>query len=222
MAGGAGLLSLETIAALVASRTGIAIDVYGFDCGTGLPKPRDYRDQPNMWIEGQLPMLNRESLEKQLRKASLRIGPVKTTVPTFLKESPAPITFVCFDLDLYSSTCDALAIFDAEPERLLPRVVCYFDDIMGHTYSDYTGERLAILEFNAAHPMRKLSPIYNLRYFVPHQFARGWWWDPLYFAHCFDHPLYNKPDSITKAVYVDDKGNACRLPVDSDWRSQLS
>jgi hypothetical protein len=217
VAGGAGLISLEYIAQLVETKTGIGIDVYGFDTAVGLPAPRDYRDQPNMWFEAQFPM-DRGVLERQLRRASLRIGLVRDTVQQFLAQCPAPVAFVSFDLDLYSSTRDALALFSANTARLLPRVVCYFDDIMGHSYSDFTGERLAISEFNDSHAMRKLCPIYGLRNFVWGPFRQAMYWDCFYFAHCFDHPLYNKPDSLEKPVYIDDANRTHRSPIESDWR----
>ncbi len=220
VAGGMGLLLLQHIAEFVESNLDIAIDVYGFDTGTGLPKPQDYRDQPNMWFEGQLPM-KQEQLQSHLRRASLKLGLVKDTVPAFLEETPAPVAFVSFDLDLYNSTRDALAVFEAQHERLLPRVICYFDDVIGHTYSDYTGERLAISEFNCRHTMRKLSPIYGLRYFVPNRYSREFYWDLFYFAHFFDHPLYNESDSIRKAVFADYQGNTYRRPINSDWRREL-
>lgn len=213
---GAGLKCLEHIAETVEEDTKVSIEVFGFDSGVGLPKPQDYRDQPNMWLEGQLPM-NRNQLERELKKASLRIGPVSETVSDFLKENPPPVAFVSFDLDLYRSTKDALELFSCDYDRLLPRVVCYFDDIFGHTYSDYTGERLAIVEFNRKYEVRKLSPIYGLRYFVPVLYQEELCWDCLYFAHFFDHPLYDIPDSFRKTVYAD--GKVCiRCPVDSDWR----
>jgi hypothetical protein len=214
---GAGLKSLERIAEHLETKTGVNIDVYGFDTGSGLPKPEDYRDQPNMWLEGQLPM-NQDLLKTELRRASLRIGPVKDTIRPFLNEHVAPVAFVSFDLDLYTSTRDALHLFTAKYDSLLPRIVCYFDDIMGHTYSEYTGERLARAEFNRTHEMRKLSPIYDLWNFAPRPFRGEMFWDCLYFAHFFDHPLYNIPDSIRKTVYADGKV-AIRCPVDSEWRN---
>jgi len=220
VAGGAGLISLEHIAQRLETMIGIRIDVYGFDTGTGLPKPEDYRDQPNMWFAGQLPM-NRDSLTQQLQRASLRLGLVRDTVPQLLREGPAPVAFVSFDLDLYSSTRDALGLFTAKPESLLPRVVCYFDDILGHSYGDFTGERLAITEFNQAHEMSKLSPIYGLRYYAPRRMRDAAYWDCLYLAHFFQHPLYNELDSITKAVYTDEKGRDYRLPISSDWQSEI-
>lgn len=221
VAGGAGLISMEHTAARIEAVTGVRIDVYGFDTGSGLPRPEDYRDQPNMWFEGQLPM-NREVLERQLRKATVRIGLVKQTVPQFLAEHPAPVAFVSFDLDLYSSTRDALSLFDGDHQRLLPRVVCYFDDIMGHSYNDRGGERLAIAEFNRAHEASTLSPIYGLRYYTPPNGRDAGYWDCFYYAHTFNHPLYNELDSVTKAVYRDERGRDYRSRVTVDWRREIS
>lgn len=191
---GEGLLALERVAELVEEVTGIAIEVYGFDTGSGLPRPQDYRDSPHFWREGQFPMP--EGLERRLRRASLHVGLVEATVPAFLRSTPAPVAFVAFDLDLYSSTRDALRLLEAEHDRLLPRIVCFFDDITGFAYNDFCGERLAISEFNASHAVRKLSPIYGLKFFVPNQFMHDWWPDLFYFAHIFDHPLYNQRDHI--------------------------
>jgi hypothetical protein len=60
----------------------------------------------------------------------------------------------------------AFKLFDADQQLLLPRVHCYFDDIMGFTIGDFNGERLATLEFNASHSMRKISQVYGLKYFI--------------------------------------------------------
>jgi hypothetical protein len=202
VAGGRGLLALEHIAASVEEMLKIGIDVYGFDTGTGLPEPRDYRDCPNIWLgEGQFPMDQKE-LEKRLQKASLKLGVIAETVPEFLNSSPAPVAFVSVDVDLYSSTSDALKLFEAEHSRLLPRVLCYFDDIFGLTYSDFNGERLAISEFNSLHAMRKLSPLYGLKYFVPSKYATCAWPESFYFLHIHDHPLYNEPDEVLKPMFM--------------------
>jgi hypothetical protein len=220
VAGGAGLLSLEHTAQLAEARTGVKISVYGFDTGIGLPKPTDYRDQPNMWFEGQLPM-NRDLLEAQLQRASLRIGLVRDTIATFVSDRPAPIAFISYDLDLYSSTRDALSLLDCSCDILLPRVMAYFDDILGHSYNDFAGERLAISEFNRDHETRKFSPIYGLRNFVPREFFFSSCWDGMYFAHVFDHASYNTLDSNRKAVFTDHRGYDLRESVASDWKVRL-
>jgi len=206
VAGGAGLRALEHIAERVEEVTEVGVDVYGFDTGSGLPKPVDYRDAPNRWVgEGQFAM-NRELLQQRLRTASLKLGLVDITVPEFLRAEPAPVAFVSVDLDYYSSTRSALRLFDAGHDRLLPRVVCFFDDIVGGTHSDFTGERLAISEFNASHEMRKLSPIYGLKYFLPYEVMHDWWPELFYFAHLFDHPRYNERDQIHKPMSMDIEG----------------
>jgi hypothetical protein len=202
VAGGHGLLALECAAIGVETVTGVRIDVFGFDTGAGLPRPADYRDQPNMWFEGQLPMDHRR-LEAALSRASLRLGPVDETVPRFVTGRPAPVAFVSFDLDLYSSTRDALALFRADHRLLLPRVLSYFDDIFGYSYNDYCGERLAIREFNEMGAARKLAPVRGLRYFLPRSTFHDLWPDGMYFAHLFDHPLYGVLDSSAKPMYMD-------------------
>jgi hypothetical protein len=220
VAGGTGLLNLEAVAETVKGKTDIEIDVLGFDTGVGLPKPEDIRDQPNMWFEGQLPM-NRAALESALKSAKLLIGPVRDTVPSFIAKNPAPVAFVSFDLDLYSSTRDALAIFQANHTHLLPRVACYFDDILGHTYNDFCGERLAITEFNNNNDSSKICPIHGLRYFIPRVEFHNFWPDCMYFGHFFEHPMYSVLDSINKGVFADVHGRVMRRPPESDWTSEI-
>jgi hypothetical protein len=220
VAGGCGLAALERIAETVEKETKVDIEVFGFDTGVGLPKPVDSRDQPNMWFEGQLPM-NKEKLQSSLARAQLCLGPVGETVPSFLADRPAPVAFVSFDLDLYSSTRDALSIFQSAYENVLPRVVSYFDDIFGHSYNEYCGERLAISEFNSIQDKRKICPIYGLRYFLPRVAFTELWPDGMYFAHFFEHPLYNNLDSFNKAVLAEIDGTVLRRHPDSDWKSRF-
>jgi hypothetical protein len=193
VAGGNGLLNLEQTAERLEARFGIGIDVYGFDTGTGLPRPKDYRDLPNLWSEGAFRM-DVPRLEARLTRARLMLGPVSETVPKFLATNPSPVAFVSFDMDFYSSTMDALALFDADPSRLLPRVHCYLDDILGYTFCEFNGERLAIADFNAAHTHRKVAAIPGLRHFVPERFARSAWWERYFLLHIFDHELYTRHD----------------------------
>jgi len=143
------------------------------------------------------------ALRGQLRRAKLALGRVEETVPAFIANDHSPLAFASFDLDLYSATQSALQIFDSGFDRLLPRIVCYFDDIIGLSYSDFNGERLAISEFNAAHDRRKISPLYGPRYLLPFDVSRGWPWpDMIYFAHFFDHPRYSDPDEARKPMLL--------------------
>jgi hypothetical protein len=199
VAGGNGLVSLERIAERVEENFKVGVDVYGFDVGTGLPKPQEYRDLPNLYIKGAF-LMDFEKLKKRLKKAQLIMGLVENTVQKFIDSAPASIAFVSFDLDYYSSTLEAFRVLEAYQASLLPRVHCYFDDIMGFTFSDYNGERLAISEFNKSHSMRKISPIYGLKYFLPppHTIEQACWSEHFYMAHIFDHNLYGLSDGLTK------------------------
>jgi hypothetical protein len=205
VAGGYGLLALECAAMAAQRMTGVGIDVVGFDSGAGLPPPQDYRDQPNMWFEGQLPM-ERAKLEGALSVASLRVGPVAQTLPAFLAAGPAPVAFAAFDLDLYSSTRDALEVFAADLGLLMPRVLAYFDDIFGYTYNEFCGERLAIREFNRRGPHRKVCPVHGLRYFLPRSTFHDLWPDGMHWAHLFRHPRYGTLDSHRKPMFMDIHG----------------
>ena len=206
VAGGSGLVSLERVAELVEQTTGVGIDVYGFDTGTGLPPPKDYRDVPYMWEQGDFSM-DEAALRARLKRAQLKLGLIEHTVPEFLRTAFAPVAFVSIDVDLYSATKQALALLDADPAKLLPRVFCYFDDIMGYGYNDFTGERLAIHEFNAEHRMRKLSPNYGLKWFVPQEFSSDRWIEMLQIAHLFDHPAYGQLDHMHRRPFLDVGGN---------------
>src|ERR1035438_8618152 len=53
VAGGYGLLAMQTEAEAVSKETGVSIQVIGFDLGTGLPSLLpDYRDHPDVWAAG--------------------------------------------------------------------------------------------------------------------------------------------------------------------------
>jgi hypothetical protein len=195
VAGGNGLLSMEAVSTAVGKLLDVEIDVYGFDTGVGLPKPEDYRDLPNIYRESAFPM-DQAKLRSRLTKARLVLGPVDETVGGFLDSVPAPIAFISFDLDYYSSTMHAFRLFEGDGRLLLPRVHCYFDDIMGFTFSEFTGERLAIAEFNRNHLKRKISPIFGLRYFLPRPYDHAVWPDQMYLAHIFDHERYGDFDGL--------------------------
>ncbi len=197
VAGGNSLVALEEIAEKVESAFGVQIDVYGFDTGAGLPKPQDVRDLPNLFSEGHFPM-DQEKLQKRLKNARLFLGLVDETVQRFIDAKPAPVAFIGFDLDLYSSTMDAFKLLMADQSLLLPRIHCHFDDILAFTYGEHNGERLAISEFNAANSARKISPIYGLKFFLPSVMRNDMWPECCYMAHILDHSLYGLSDGLVK------------------------
>jgi hypothetical protein len=190
VAGGRGLLALERISREISQALGIRIDVFGFDNGGGMPEASDYRDLPYVWAKGFYKM-DVEALKSRLTGAQLVIGDVAETIPEWAARTDiAPIGFIAFDLDYYSSTVHALRVFDGPERSRLPRVFCYFDDIMWPTYAchnEFVGELLAIREFNAASVHRKLSPIHLLRHM---RLIPAGWNDQIYVMHDFAHPLY--------------------------------
>jgi hypothetical protein len=190
VAGGRGLLNLEYHAREISRELKIEIDIYGFDTGRGLPAPLDYRDLPYHWKEGFFDM-NVEELQARLTKAKLVLGEIdKTARDFFARYKPAPIAAIMHDFDFYSSTAAALKMFEAPEEYFLPRVFCYFDDIIGsetELYNDYTGERLAINEFNRVHDTKKLAVAYH---FLAHQ-IRQTWHNQIFIYHDFGHSRYN-------------------------------
>ncbi len=125
-------MSLEEHAKRVSQITGVSFEIYGFDTGGGLPPPRDYRDVAFFWQSAHYKM-DRAALDARLTTAKLVIGDVSETTTDFAEKfNPAPIGAAAFDVDYYSSTMDALKIFDVPHEYRLPRIQCYFDDITGH------------------------------------------------------------------------------------------
>lgn len=191
-AGGNGLVELERLAATVTREVGIEFDIFGFDMGEGLPPPQDYRDLPYAWQTGQFKM-DVAALNARLKKTNLVLGNVEETVPTFREGGNfAPIGFISFDLDYYSSTAHALRILEGGFKHILPRVYCYFDDIIGpdhELHSEFAGELLAISEFNQRHTTRKLAPIHGLAY---KRILPAAWNDAMMVLHAFDHPLYSR------------------------------
>lgn len=193
VAGGNGLLALEQHGERVTRETGVDVAIYGFDSAAGLPPPVDYRDMPYAWEAGFYAM-DPDKLKARMRRASLIIGDVRETTRSFGSQDPPPIGFIAFDLDYYSSTIGAFDIFALDDRFFLPRVFCYFDDVAGGAnfcYNEFTGELLAIAEFNAGHPERKIARLAGLRHNFGSVPAR--WQEQMYVAHHFTHPQYNVP-----------------------------
>jgi hypothetical protein len=190
VAGGRGLLELESIAREVGAFFQVRISVVGFDGGEGMPAPIDYRDLPYIWSKGFYKM-DVERLKAKLTTASLVLGDLEETVPSFVQQKVIdPIGFVAFDLDYYSSTRKALRLFDSGHATRLPRVCCYFDEIIWPEiacHNEYIGELCAIREFNLEHSDTKLCPVHKLRNMRIHPAC---WNDQIYAFHDFQHPQY--------------------------------
>jgi tetratricopeptide (TPR) repeat protein len=202
VAGGNGLLAMERHAMTTEKMTGIGIDVYGFDTGKGLVAPKDKRDLPYRFTEGTFAM-DVEALTARLKRAELVLGDAVETFREFMATDPAPLGAVSFDMDLYAPTQGVLTSMTdhADEARFLPRVPVYFDDVVGNReqdYNVYTGELLAIEEFNQENPNTKLVEDRHFRT-LPLNFD---WHHSTYTMHRFGHPRYNtyirkaRPDSL--------------------------
>lgn len=183
VASGQGLLAMQEEAEAVEAETGIAVQVYGFDA-KGLPElTGDHRDHPDAWRQGDYPM-NEETLRAKLnpKRTELVIGNVRDSAMDFVqKHRPAPIGFVSFDMDLYSSTRDALQIFQCPDVRMLWHVPLYFDDIeFIFNYSE-AGEFLAVQEFNRCQKRVYIDRWYGVRRDRP--FSERSFYDKFFVAH---------------------------------------
>jgi hypothetical protein len=192
VAGGNGLLQLERHARDITALTGVKISVFGLDAGGGLPPAATNRDLPYVWRQGQFAM-DHDALRARLQGARLLLGDVADTVEELIDlVADAPVGFVSFDLDYYTSTVAALRLFDAPDACLLPRVMCFFDDLIGQDdelHCEFAGEALAIDEFNASHETRKLGLIYGLKW---KRRIPSHWNDTTFVLHSFEHPLYSR------------------------------
>jgi hypothetical protein len=132
------------------------------------------------------------ALKARLKRAQLVLGDVQKTALDFLDAyKPAPIGFVSFDMDYYSSTMNAFGMFAEKhsSEFFLPRMQLYFDDITGSeisSYNDFVGELAAIADFNAENRHVKIAESRVLR----KQKQNLEWYHQIYVMHRFQHPAY--------------------------------
>jgi hypothetical protein len=189
VAGGNGLVNLEMHAAEVSKLTGIEIQIFGFDTGQGLPPPDDYRDLPHHWKQGFFAM-DADKLRAKLTRSQLVLGNIAESLPHFVRDyDPAPVGAIFLDLDYYSSTKDAIKLFELHRTSLLPRAFIYFDDIIGDDvalFSEYTGPLLAINEFNACHDSQKIC---KTTYLTKTPYPEAWH-HQIYIYHDFKSPDY--------------------------------
>lgn len=197
VAGGRGLLALEKHAVEATRETGVKVRVTGFDTGVGLPAPMDFRDVPHFFLQGDYQM-NEPELRERLVSAELIIGDAPAKFAEFLSGNGPTIGALFFDMDLYSSTANVLKSVGAKasPSRFLPRIAAYFDDVVPKgsndflkDYSEFTGERRAIAEFNSKNKMVKISK----DFFFNTVHVRRLWHDCMYLIHRYDDPQYTRP-----------------------------
>ena len=188
VAAGRGLMAMSGIAAHASAVTGVDIEVIGFDTGTGLPPPIDYRDHPEIYQTGDYPPIDKEALVRRLpANARIIYGDIANTVRDFAAGSDSVNGFVSIDVDYYWSTVACLEVFKhPDAEKYLPTTTLYVDDMNLEVHNPYCGELLAIEELNAEQPLRKITPFHNLR--RQRIFKRPGWIDQIYTLLLLDHP----------------------------------
>jgi len=194
VASGAGLLTMCRIAERTTKATGIEFRIVGFDSGKGMPAAIDYRDLPEHFQQGDFPMIDFAGLKASLpSNAELIIGDVAQTAPLFAASlsSDAPLGFVAVDVDYYSAAKAALAVLSGAAKNYLPLVPVYLDDIGMDGNSPWSGELLAVNEFNQESASRKIAPFTLLR--SRRIFKNTQWIDRMFAAHIHDHP-FRSPD----------------------------
>jgi hypothetical protein len=185
VASGAGLMNMAKLASRTEKTTGIRMQIHGFDSGMGMPAPKDHRDHPELYGAGDYPM-DRAALVQQLpANAHLHLGQLTETIPEFLRTLTCPIGFAVLDVDYYSSSKEALMLFDGGPENYLPQTLLYVDDIEHMSHHPGGGELLAISEFNAERTHRKISPYVFLR--AERVMKNAAWIDHMFVLQVLDH-----------------------------------
>lgn len=201
VAAGAGLMNMCELAERVSAATGVEIKVVGFDSGTGMPPPQGFRDHPELYQEGDFPM-DFESLRAKLpSNGELILGPLRDTVEQFRErrlDTMAPLAYVVIDVDYYSSTVDALKIFDGPAEAYLPLTLVYLDDVALDHHNPFAGEELAVCEFNDGHAHRKA--VRHEFFETSRIFRRAPWLKHIYFMHIMDHRM--RAQGVSRATPI--------------------
>jgi len=189
VAAGAGLVNMCKLAERISRTLDIGIRVVGFDTGSGMPDPIDFRDHPDLYRPGDF-VMDEQALRKILPpRAELVIGALEKTVPEFTKSLSAaePLGYVALDVDYYSSSKAGLEVFTGPASNYLPHVLLYLDDNQDPRHTPWQGELLAVSEFNERHAMRKIAPYNFLR--ERRLFKRAVWISQMFAVYVFDHPV---------------------------------
>jgi hypothetical protein len=198
VASGAGLLNMCRISEQLSRHYGIDCAVLGFDAGTGMPAPVDYRDHPEKYLDGDFAPHDRSALDRALpANARVIYGPIRETVGTAgaLLQPGDVVAFVSVDVDYWSSTNDCLELFKSAPA--LPRTPIYLDDVNAVDHHPFAGELLSVDEFNEANPHRKITKMNGLRNW--RIFKNATWLDQMYWFFDLEHPFYTREFHANRA-----------------------
>jgi hypothetical protein len=144
------------------ARTGLNMTLWAFDSFSGLPPGAGQNDEHPKWQKGAMST----SLEKFHRLCGKRgIAPDSyQCVPGYYSETldkdpsrktPADIALAYIDCDLYSST---ISVFNFLSKRMKHGMIVAFDDYFCWSSTQISGERKALLEFQANNPQWYFLP----------------------------------------------------------------
>lgn len=166
VASGAGLMNLCRVGTALSRHHNMPFQCIGFDAGAGMPEPIDYRDHPEKYLDGDFKPHDQAALDRALPGyASVIYGPIGERLGE-LRDKLEPgdfIGFVSIDVDYWSSTTDALKLFDSQDVCFLPRLPVYLDDVNNIDHHPFAGELLAVDEFNRNRQHRKVVKMNGLR-----------------------------------------------------------
>jgi len=192
VASGAGLMNLAKTSKKLSKYYNIDTQVVGFDTGKGLPKPMDYRDHPEKYLDGDCVPIDLVKLKSNLPdKTKIYFGDVNDSIIEFEKDllDGDYIGFISHDFDYFSSTKDAFTIFDLSQVNFIPRTVMYFDDIQDIDDHEFAGELLAIKDFNSINKKRKIVELNQLRY--TRIFKNSVWLKQMFWYMDFNNPYFS-------------------------------
>ncbi|MBB4611577.1 hypothetical protein [Sphingomonas yabuuchiae] len=193
VASGAGLMNLCRVGAALGRHHDMPFRCIGFDAGSGMPAPVDYRDHPEKYLDGDFEPHDQAALDRALpSNASVLYGPITERLSD-LRDILEPgdfIGFVSIDVDYWSSTTDALRLFDADDFPFLPRLPVYLDDVNNIDHHQFAGELLAVDEFNRDRLHRKVVKMNGLRNW--RLFKNALWLDQMYWMLDLQHPYFTR------------------------------
>jgi hypothetical protein len=206
VASGAGILNMISLASLVEKETDVSLRIVGFDTGRGLPPVKGYKDHPELWNPGDFAMEDRDSLMQKIgNRAEIIWGDIAETIGPFTDsiDPTVPLGFISVDVDIYSATKSSLRCLSSAPEKYLPAISMYFDDVGFFFANQWAGELAAIREFNEQHELRKIDVDRSLN---SRPVKAEGWYSNMHVCHVLDHEARQnsrRREQLTIGAHVD-------------------
>jgi hypothetical protein len=138
-------------------------------------------------------MQDRAGLVRRIEgRARLIFGDINYTIEQLkpLLSPNNPLGFVAIDVTLYSATAGALRCLEWAPDLYPLGVSMCFDDTQFFFANEWSGELLAMKEFNARNEHRKIGEDRSLPVRRPPQHMG--WYRSMFICHVLDHEIRNE------------------------------